>query len=43
MLGIICAMAVEVEGILGLMENKEEIKKAGASSTCFFIIPQEMR
>lgn len=33
MLGIICAMAIEVEGILGLMENKEEIKKAGATFT----------
>lgn len=33
MLGIICAMAIEVEGILNLMENKEEIKKAGATFT----------
>ncbi len=33
MLGIICAMAVEVEGILNLMENKEETKKAGATFT----------
>lgn len=33
MLGIICAMAIEVEGILGLMENKEEIRKAGATFT----------
>ena len=33
MLGIICAMAIEVEGILNLMENKEEIKKAGAVFT----------
>ena len=33
MLGIICAMAIEVEGILGLMESKEEIKKAGAVFT----------
>lgn len=31
MLGIICAMAIEVEGILGLMENKEETIKAGAT------------
>ena len=33
MLGIICAMAVEVEGVLNLMENKEEINKAGATFT----------
>lgn len=33
MLGIICAMAIEVEGILGLMENKEEFEKAGATFT----------
>lgn len=33
MLGIICAMAIEVEGILSLMENKEEISKAGAVFT----------
>lgn len=33
MLGIICAMAIEVEGILSLMENKEEVKKAGATFT----------
>ena len=33
MLGIICAMKVEVEGILGLMENKEEFTKAGATFT----------
>lgn len=33
MLGIICAMAVEVEGILNLMENKEETTKAGATFT----------
>ena len=33
MLGIICAIAVEVEGILNLMENKEETKKAGATFT----------
>lgn len=33
MLGIICAMAIEVEGVLNLMENKEEIKKAGAIFT----------
>lgn len=33
MLGIICAMQVEVEGVLNLMENKEEIKKAGATFT----------
>lgn len=33
MLGIICAMAIEVEGILSLMENKEEIRKAGAVFT----------
>ncbi len=33
MLGIICAMAIEVEGILGLMENKKETKKAGATFT----------
>lgn len=33
MLGIICAMAIEVEGILGLMENKDEFKKAGATFT----------
>jgi len=31
MLGIICAMAIEVEGLLNLMENKEEIRKAGAT------------
>lgn len=33
MLGIICAMAIEVEGLLNLMENKKEIKKAGATFT----------
>lgn len=33
MLGIICAMAIEVEGILNLMENKEETQKAGATFT----------
>lgn len=33
MLGIICAMAIEVEGILSLMENKEETNKAGATFT----------
>ncbi len=33
MLGIICAMAVEVEGILNIMENKENTEKAGAVFT----------
>lgn len=33
MLGIICAMAVEVEGILNLMKNKEEYEIAGATFT----------
>ena len=42
MLGIICAMAIEVEGILGLMENKEEITKAGATFTTGTIYSKEV-
>lgn len=33
MLGIICAMAIEVEGILNLMTSKEEYEIAGATFT----------
>lgn len=33
MLGIICAMEIEVEGVLNLMEDKEEFDFAGATFT----------
>lgn len=42
MIGIICAMAVEVDGILKLMENKEETKKAGTVFTKGIVLGKEV-
>lgn len=42
MLGIICAMAIEVEGILSPMENKEQTEKAGAVFTKGLLFGKEI-